>query len=102
MTTGGFCSSDPEPVGFAQVVSGQPDREWTAQAGPGDQPTITFDPSAIPAGAELSFGNFQLDSGEQQADIALIDSSAYSCSGNPADAWSTGDSGLLYGGPAGS
>jgi hypothetical protein len=102
VTTGSFCSSDPQPAGFLQVVSGQPDRDWTAQAGTGAQPTITFDPSAIPAGAELSFGNFQLDSGEQQADIALIDSSADSCSGNPADAWSTGDSGFLYGGPTGS
>ncbi len=102
VTTGSFCSSDPEPAGFSQVVSGQPDRESTVQAGTGEQPTMTFDPSAIPAGAELSFGNFQLDSGQQQADIALVDTSAYSCSSNPADAWSTGDLGILYGGPVGS
>jgi hypothetical protein len=102
VTTGSFCSSNPEPAGFSQVVSGRPDREWTAQVGTGEQPTITFDPSAIPAGAELSFGNFQLASGQQQADMALIDTSASSCSSNPADAWSAGDSGILYGGPAGS
>jgi hypothetical protein len=102
VTTGSFCSSNPEPAGFSQVVSGQPNRESTVQVGTGEQPTITFDPSAIPAGAELSFGNFQLASGQQQADLALIDSSADSCSSNPADAWSAYDSGILYGGPVGS
>jgi hypothetical protein len=79
VTAGSFCSSDPEPASFSQVVSVQPGGEFTAQAGTGQQPTITFDPSAIPAGTELSFGDFQLASGEQLATVALIDISSYTC-----------------------
>jgi hypothetical protein len=51
----------------------------TAQAGTGQQPTITFDPSAMPAGTELSFGDFQLTNSEQLATVALIDTSSYTC-----------------------
>ena len=83
VTAGSFCSSDPEPAGFSQVVSVQPGGEFTAQAGTGQQPTITFDPSAIPAGAELSFGDFQLSTGQQLATVALIDTSSYTCTSTP-------------------
>jgi hypothetical protein len=79
VTAGSFCSSDPTPAGFSQVVSVQPAGEFTAQAGTGQQPTITFDPSAIPAGTELSFGDFQLTNGQQLAAVALIDTSSYTC-----------------------
>ncbi|HEY3951769.1 MAG TPA: sigma factor [Streptosporangiaceae bacterium] len=54
----------------------------------------------------LSFGYFQLPSGEQQADSVLIDSSSYTCTSTPPDpngppdGYGQSDSvGLLYGGP---
>lgn len=62
VTSGSFCSSDPHPAGFSQVVS----VNWPSNVSPqsGVQPTITIDPSAMPAGAELSVGYFKLSSGE--------------------------------------
>jgi hypothetical protein len=108
VTSGSFCSSDPHPAGFSQVVS----VNWPSNASPqsGVQPTITIDPSAMPAGAELGVGYFQLSSGEaageQQADVVLIDTSSYTCTSIPPDpngppaGYGEGDSlGLLYGGP---
>jgi hypothetical protein len=65
--TGSFCSSDPTPPGFSQVVTGQ------------KQPrTITINPAAIPPGTELSFGNFQVAAGPETA-IQLIDTNSYTC-----------------------
>jgi hypothetical protein len=108
VTSGSFCSSDPHPAGFSQVVS----VNWPSNASPqsGVQPTITIDPSAMPAGAELSVGYFQLSSGpaagEQQADVVLIDSNSNTCTSTPPDpngpptGYGESDSlGLLYGGP---
>ena len=107
VTSGSFCSSDPHPAGFSQVVS----VNWPSNASPsGVQPTITIDPSAMPAGAELSVGYFQLSSGpaagEQQADVVLIDTSSNTCTSTPPDpngppaGYGESDSlGLLYGGP---
>ena len=104
VTSGSFCSSDPHPAGFSQVVS----VNWPSNASPqsGVQPTITIDPSAMPAGAELSVGYFRLPSGEQQADVVLIDSKSYTCTSTPPDpngppgGYGQPDSfGLLYGGP---
>ena len=107
VTSGSFCSSDPHPAGFAQVVS----VNWPSNASPsGVQPAITIDPSAMPAGAELSVGYFQLSSGqaagEQQADAVLIDTGSYTCTSTPPDpngppaGYGESDSmGLLYGGP---
>lgn len=87
VTSGSFCSSVPAPAGFSQVVSIQPAGETTVQEGSDEQPTITIDPSAMPAGTELSFGNFQLATGEyageQQADAALIDTNSYACTSTP-------------------
>jgi hypothetical protein len=67
---------------------------------------LSLDPSAMPAGTELSVGDFQLSSGEQQADFVLIDSSSYTCSNAPPDSDGLPDGyghsdgiGLLYGGP---
>ncbi len=108
VTSGSFCSSDPHPAGFAQVVS----VNWPSNVSPqsGVQPTITIDPSAMPAGAELSVGYFQLSSGEaagqQQADVVLIDTSSNTCTSTPPDpngppaGYGESDSiGLLFGGP---
>jgi len=110
VTTGSLCTSDPAPAGFAQVVSVNPAGPSTATPQNGVQPTITIDPAAMPAGTELSVGDFQLSSGdyagEQQADFVLIDTSSYTCSSTPPDPNSLPDGygpsdgiGLLYGGP---
>jgi len=52
-------------------------------------PTITIDPAAMPAVTELSVGYFQLTSGErsgqQQADVVLIDTNSYTCTSTPPD-----------------
>jgi hypothetical protein len=111
VTSGSFCSSSPAPSGFWQVVSiGAPWATATPQSGgtvtppPSGGPppaiTITIDPSAMPAGAALSVGDFLLSSGQQQASLALIDSSAYTCSSTPpGPEGPPGGFQLLYGGP---
>jgi hypothetical protein len=70
VTTGSFCSSDPIPAGFARVVSGPT----------GTPPTVTINPAAMPAGTELSFGNFQYSSSRTDTEIELIDASTHTCS----------------------
>jgi hypothetical protein len=70
VTTGSFCSSDPIPSGFPQVVSG-----------PNGAPTITINPAAMPAGAELSFGAFQYSSTSSDTEVELIDTNSHTCSG---------------------
>jgi hypothetical protein len=102
VTSGSFCSSDPTPAGFSQVVSLHPGGEFTVQGPATGQVAVTFDPSAIPAGAELSIGDFQLPSGQQQADLGLISTSSSTCTSDPAAAWSADEAGALYGGQAGS
>ncbi len=98
VTSGSFCSSDPAPAGFSQVVS-LPPREAPVPPQSGAQPTITFDPAAVPAGTELSVGFFQLTSGEQQASFALIDAGSYSCTSTPPGPAGPPDgSQLVYGG----
>lgn len=100
VTSGSFCSSDPAPAGFSQVVSFYQAGEFTVTPQSGVQPTITIDPAAMPAGTELSVGDFQLSSGQQQADFALIDTSSYTCSSTPPGPTGPPDGfGLLYGGP---
>jgi len=114
VTAGSLCSSDPAPSGFSQIVSSNLAGSATATPQSGVQPTLTIDPTAIPAGTELSVGDFQLGSGEyagqQQADFVLINTSSYTCSSTPPDANSLPDGygpadgiGLLYNGrgPAG-
>ncbi len=109
VTSGSFCSSDPHPAGFSQVVSFHPAGPGTSTPQSGVHPTITIDPAAMPAGAELSVGYFQLSSGqysgEQEAEVALIDTSSYTCTSTPPDlngspdGYGPSDSfGLLYGG----
>jgi hypothetical protein len=104
VTSGSFCTSDPPPADFSQVVSFWPPGPGTVQANSGVDPTITIDPSALPAGAELSFGNFQLTSGQLQADVTLIDSDSYTCRSTPPDLSGPPDNsqtGILYGGRTG-
>jgi hypothetical protein len=85
VTSGSFCSSDPAPAGFSQVVSFYPPPPVSgfAQLQKGVRPTVTFNPAAMPAGTELSFGDFQLSSGRQQADFVLINTSSYTCTNTP-------------------
>jgi hypothetical protein len=110
VNSGSFCTSASAPAGFSQVVSWSPAGEgtWTPQSDV--QPTITIDPSAVPAGTELSFGYFHLSSGaysgEQQADVVLIDTNSYTCDSTTPDPNGLPDGygpsdgvGLLYGGP---
>jgi hypothetical protein len=76
VTTGSFCSSDPAPAGFNQVVHAVvPGLEGTPLTA---NPTLTINPAAMPAGTELSFGYFGLSSGQETA-AGLIDTSSYTC-----------------------
>lgn len=102
VTAGSFCSSNPAPAGFSQVVTEQPaGPQQTVTPQPVVKPTVTIDPSAMPSGTELSVGEFQLADGEQQASAALMDSSSYTCTSTPPPLKDTGADtlGLLYGGP---
>lgn len=98
VTTGRFCSSDPPPAGFLRVVSFQPGPRGSGRQ-PVKDPTVTFHPSAMPAGAELSFGNFQL-ANRQQTSFALIDSSSYTCTTTAPTAPPREGVMLTYGRPA--
>jgi hypothetical protein len=72
VTVGSFCSSDPAPAGLPQVIS-------IPAVQPGEAPAVTINPAAMPAGTELSFGNFQLANGGRTL-FALIDPGSYTCS----------------------
>jgi hypothetical protein len=69
VTVGSFCSSDPAPPGINQVVS-------PLKIPRNELPKLTINPEAMPAGTELSFGNFKLANGEQTS-LALIDTGSY-------------------------
>ena len=72
VTSGSFCSTDPIPAGIQHVISVQPGRS-------NESPTVTINPSAIPTGTELSFGNFDhANSGETV--VGLINPGSYTCS----------------------
>jgi hypothetical protein len=103
VTSGSFCSSDPTPAGFSQAVSFNPPPSTSgfAQTQRGVQPTVTFNPAAMPDGTELSFGDFQLSSGGQQADFVLINANSYTCTSTPPTAPPNGAR-FQTGGPAGS
>jgi hypothetical protein len=103
VTSGSYCTSDPEPAGFSQVVSLPGPGNW--RVGSGQQPTITIDPSAMPAGTELSFGSFRITTGEfageLQADMDLINTSSFTCTSTPPTLGpGTPGFGALYGGHA--
>lgn len=78
---GQFCTSDPTPAGFSQVVTFPPitsQPTGSPSPTPEPDPTITIDPTALPSGAELSIGDFQVANG-QQAALTLVTQGAYSC-----------------------
>jgi hypothetical protein len=89
VTSGKFCSSDPAPDGFSRVVQRYGPWVRMTPSGPGKPPpdqsslSITIDPAAIPAGTSLSIGDFQLGPDKQQASLALIDTSSFTCSSTP-------------------
>lgn len=105
VTSGSYCTSNPEPAGFSQAVSGPgPGTSQYGEGGPsGPQPKITINPSQIPAGTELTVGYFQLATGQQQANFSLMNSTSYTCTSTPPDLskpdTGNGDLGILYGGP---
>jgi hypothetical protein len=79
VTEGSICYTDPEPAAFAQVYSYDP-------GVPGGDAVITIDPTAIPAGTELSFGEVRLPSGPGAAKVGLIEPDSFTCSSTyPAD-----------------
>jgi hypothetical protein len=98
VTSGSFCSSNPAPGGFWQVVSGStaPQSVHNGEVfGPAGTlvnengitkravaPTITFNPADIPAGTELSFGDLPPGSGMHGVAMGLIDASSYTCTSN--------------------
>jgi hypothetical protein len=98
VTVGSFCSSDPPPAGFLRVVSFQPKTQGSGRQ-PVADPTVTFHPSAMPAGAELSFGDFQLAS-SQQTSFTLIDTGSYTCTSTAPTAPPFHGVMLTYGRPA--
>jgi hypothetical protein len=100
VTVGSFRSSDPAPAGFSQVVSFPPFQGDGGQQHVTDR-TITINPAAMPAGTELSFGNFQLPVG-QQTTIALIDTNSYTCTSTAPTTLPPGGALLYYPRPAGS
>jgi hypothetical protein len=73
VTVGRFCSSDPAPAGWTKIMSfpGSP-------ADPGPVRAVVINPAAMPAGTELSFGNFRRENGSQTS-VALIDTRSYTC-----------------------
>jgi hypothetical protein len=84
VTSGSFCSSDPTPAGFSQVVHVYPFLGPGRHILPrGVHPTLTFNPASMPVGTKLSFGIFQLSSGGQEADFMLVNTNSYTCSSTP-------------------
>jgi hypothetical protein len=71
VTSGSFCTSDPTPSGFSQVVL--PERKPLP-----DQIVLVIKPSAMPSGVELSIGDF--GGNPAQASVVLISKDAYTCS----------------------
>ena len=80
VTIGSFCSSDPSPAGLQQVVTFYPSSG--GHISPTMNLTVTIDPAAMPAGTELSFGNFQLANTQETA-FALIDTNSFTCASTP-------------------
>lgn len=73
VTAGSFCSSGPaRAITLPRVIS-----VWLHQRP--EEPTVSINPAAIPAGMELSFGNFNFANGGRTF-IALIDPDSYTCS----------------------
>jgi hypothetical protein len=75
VTSGSFCSTDPIPAGIAQVIT-------VPAAQPDSGPVVQINPAAMPAGTELSFGEFKL-ANSGRAVIGLINPNSYTCSSTP-------------------
>jgi hypothetical protein len=75
VTVGSFCSSDPPPAGIRKVIkfAGSPST-------PGND--MMINPAAMPAGTELSFGNFR-HAGGVSTSLALINMRSYTCTTTP-------------------
>ena len=99
VTTGSFCSTDPTPEGFSQVVTFSPPFHSDSGQQHAQNPTVTVDPSAMPAAAELSVGTFQLAHGQDTA-LALIDTNSYTCTSTAPTTPPSGGALLHYGSPA--
>lgn len=78
VTVGRFCTSDPAPADSRQVWRQVMSFPGTP-ADPGPGQAVVINPAAMPAGMELSFGNFQLQNGRMQTSIALINTRSYTC-----------------------
>jgi len=68
VTKGRLCTSHPEPEGLRKAVSFSTTHQ-----------TITFDPSGIPAGEELSIGHFWIWHHAQLVEVVLIKTGSFSC-----------------------
>lgn len=68
VTKGRLCTSDPEPLGLRKAVSFSVPHQ-----------TLTFDPSRIPAGEELSIGRFRLRLHAQLVQVVLIKTGSFTC-----------------------
>jgi hypothetical protein len=78
VTTGRFCSSDPAPSGFSQVVTESPALHGDGGQQQVNNPTVTINPAIMPAGTELSIGAFQVAKGYDTA-LALLSANSYTC-----------------------
>jgi hypothetical protein len=99
VTVGSFCSTTPAPASIWQVISipklqprlelpplslGSKPTRLPPQSSLASKPrhlpsrTMTINPAAMPAGTELSFGNFRLANGEQTS-FTLVDKNSYTC-----------------------
>ena len=80
VTAASFCSSDPAPSGFSQVVTFSP--AFQGDGGPQQaqvhNPAVTINPAAMPAGTELSVGVFHGSDGDDTA-LALIAANSSTC-----------------------
>ena len=99
VTTGSFCSTDPTPEGFPQVVTFSPPFHGDSGQQHVQNPTVTIDQSAMPAAAELSVGTFQLAHGQDTA-LALIDTNSYTCTSTAPTTPPSGGALLHYGSTA--
>jgi hypothetical protein len=103
VTTGSFCSSDPAPSGFSQVVTFSP--AFQRDSGPQhvhvQNPTVTISPATMPAGTELSVGAFQVSNGYNTA-LALISFNSCTCTSTAPTALPSNGALLHWNGSAGS
>lgn len=94
VTTGSFCSTDPAPAALPQVLASSP------SAAGGSSRIITINPAAMPAGTELSFGSFQVATGQETV-FTLIDSGSYRCTSTVPAGAQGGVSGIVHRGTGG-